>query len=111
MNNVAYGLALQELERGDSGLRSFASVQGSLCMYPIHTYGTEAQKQRWLPAMAAGREIGCFGLTEPVGAVESPPGDTLLHQQAVAVAEGDVVLGRHVAKSVIVDHVVALWSD
>jgi len=65
MNNVAYGLAMQELERGDSGLRSFASVQGSLCMYPIHTYGSEAQKQRWLPAMAEGREIGCFGLTEP----------------------------------------------
>ncbi len=65
MNNVAYGLALQELERGDSGLRSFASVQGSLCMYPIHSYGTEAQKERWLPAMAEGREIGCFGLTEP----------------------------------------------
>jgi glutaryl-CoA dehydrogenase len=65
MNNVAYGLAMQELERGDSGLRSFASVQGSLCMYPIHTYGTEAQKERWLPAMAEGREIGCFGLTEP----------------------------------------------
>ncbi len=65
MNNVAYGLAMQELERGDSGLRSFASVQGSLCMYPIHSYGTEAQKQRWLPAMAEGREIGCFGLTEP----------------------------------------------
>jgi glutaryl-CoA dehydrogenase len=65
MNNVAYGLAMQELERGDSGLRSFASVQGSLCMYPIYTYGTEAQKERWLPAMAAGRDIGCFGLTEP----------------------------------------------
>jgi glutaryl-CoA dehydrogenase len=65
MNNVAYGLAMQELERGDSGLRSFASVQGSLCMYPIHTYGTEAQKERWLPAMADGRDIGCFGLTEP----------------------------------------------
>jgi glutaryl-CoA dehydrogenase len=65
MNNVAYGLAMQELERGDSGLRSFASVQGSLCMYPIHTYGSEAQKERWLPAMAEGREIGCFGLTEP----------------------------------------------
>jgi glutaryl-CoA dehydrogenase len=65
MNNVAYGLAMQELERGDSGLRSFASVQGSLCMYPIYTYGTEAQKKRWLPAMAEGRDIGCFGLTEP----------------------------------------------
>ncbi len=65
MNNVAYGLVLQELERGDSGLRSFASVQGSLCMYPIHAYGTEAQKERWLPAMAQGELIGCFGLTEP----------------------------------------------
>jgi glutaryl-CoA dehydrogenase len=65
MNNVAYGLVMQELERGDSGLRSFASVQGSLCMYPIHTYGSDAQKDRWLPAMAAGEAIGCFGLTEP----------------------------------------------
>jgi glutaryl-CoA dehydrogenase len=65
MNNVAYGLLMQELERGDSGLRSFASVQGSLCMYPIYTYGTEAQKEKWLPAMASGEAIGCFGLTEP----------------------------------------------
>ena len=65
MNNVAYGLLMQELERGDSGLRSFASVQGSLCMYPIHAYGSEEQKQRWLPGMAAGELIGCFGLTEP----------------------------------------------
>jgi glutaryl-CoA dehydrogenase len=65
MNNVAYGLVMQELERGDSGLRSFASVQGSLVMYPIHGYGSDAQKERWLPALAAGRAIGCFGLTEP----------------------------------------------
>jgi glutaryl-CoA dehydrogenase len=65
LSNTAYGLVMQELERGDSGLRSFASVQGSLCMYPIHAYGSEAQKQRWLPGMAEGREIGCFGLTEP----------------------------------------------
>ena len=65
MNNVAYGLVMQELERGDSGLRSCASVQGSLCMYPIHAYGTESQKQRWLPPMARGEAIGCFGLTEP----------------------------------------------
>ncbi len=65
MNNVAYGLLMQELERGDSGLRSFASVQGSLCMYPIYTYGSDEQKERWLPEMAAGRVIGCFGLTEP----------------------------------------------
>jgi glutaryl-CoA dehydrogenase len=65
MTNVAYGLLMQELERGDSGLRSFASVQGALCMYPIHAYGSEAQRRRWLPEMAAGRTIGCFGLTEP----------------------------------------------
>ncbi len=65
MNNVAYGLVMQELERGDSGLRSFASVQGSLCMYPIYAFGSDAQKERWLPPMAAGRAIGCFGLTEP----------------------------------------------
>jgi glutaryl-CoA dehydrogenase len=65
MSNVAYGLVMQELERGDSGLRSFASVQGSLVMYPIHTFGSDAQKERWLPELAAGRAIGCFGLTEP----------------------------------------------
>ncbi|MFV0820664.1 acyl-CoA dehydrogenase family protein [Legionella micdadei] len=62
---VAYGLVCQELERGDSGLRSFVSVQSSLCMYPIFRYGTEEQKMRFLPAMAAGEIIGCFGLTEP----------------------------------------------
>ncbi len=65
LNNVAYGLIMQELERGDSGLRSFVSVQGALCMYPIHTFGSDAQKERWLPAMARGEAIGCFGLTEP----------------------------------------------
>ena len=65
MNNVSYGLVMQELERGDSGLRSFASVQGALCMYPIDTYGSDAQKERWLPLMARGEAIGCFGLTEP----------------------------------------------
>jgi glutaryl-CoA dehydrogenase len=65
MSNVAYGLVMQELERGDSGLRSFASVQGALVMYPIHSYGSDAQKDRWLPELAAGRAIGCFGLTEP----------------------------------------------
>lgn len=63
-NHVEYGLACQELERGDSGLRSFMSVQGSLCMYPIFAFGSEEQKNRWLPEMAAGRVIGCFGLTE-----------------------------------------------
>jgi glutaryl-CoA dehydrogenase len=65
MSNVMYGLACQELERGDSGLRSVVSVQGSLCMFPIHRYGSEEQKQRWLPFMARGEVIGCFGLTEP----------------------------------------------
>jgi glutaryl-CoA dehydrogenase len=65
MNNVEYGLLMQELERGDSGLRSFASVQGALVMYPILTFGTEEQKQRWLPRLAAGEAVGCFGLTEP----------------------------------------------
>lgn len=62
---VAYGLIMQELERGDSGVRSFASVQGALVMYPIHSYGSDEQKDRWLPAMARGEAIGCFGLTEP----------------------------------------------
>ena len=62
---LAYGVASEELEAGDSGLRSFVSVQGSLVMFPIHAYGSEDQKQRWLPEMAAGRAIGCFGLTEP----------------------------------------------
>ncbi len=65
INHVAYGLIMQELERGDSGVRSFASVQGSLVMYPIHAFGSEAQKQRWLPKLAAGEAVGCFGLTEP----------------------------------------------
>ena len=65
MSNVAYGLTCQELERGDSGIRSFASVQGSLSMFPIWKHGTEEQKQKYLPKMAAGEFIGCFGLTEP----------------------------------------------
>jgi glutaryl-CoA dehydrogenase len=67
MNAVSYGLICQELERGDSGIRSFASVQSSLCMYPIYAYGSEEQRRRWLPDMAAGKVIGCFGLTEPHG--------------------------------------------
>ncbi len=65
LSNVSYGIAMQELERGDSGFRSAASVQGSLCMWPIWKYGSEAQKDRYLPKMAAGELIGCFGLTEP----------------------------------------------
>jgi glutaryl-CoA dehydrogenase len=65
MNNVEYGLIMQEMERGDSGVRSFVSVQSALCMYPIHAFGSEEQKEQWLPAMAAGTKLGCFGLTEP----------------------------------------------
>ncbi len=65
LNNVAYGLIMQELERGDSGVRSFASVQGALAMYPIYAFGSEEQRKRYLPKMAAGEIIGCFGLTEP----------------------------------------------
>src|SRR3989441_11443235 len=72
LSNVAYGLIMQELERGDSGLRSAASVQSGLVMHPIYTYGSEAQKERWLPAMARGEKVGCFGLTEP--AYGSDPG-------------------------------------
>ena len=72
LNNVCYGLVCQELERGDAGIRSFVSVQGSLCMYPIHAFGSEEQKQRWLPAMTRGEAIGCFGLTEAGGG--SDPG-------------------------------------
>jgi glutaryl-CoA dehydrogenase len=77
LNNVCYGLICQELERGDSGLRSFVSVQGSLCMYPIHAFGSNEQKERWLPQMAAGKAIGCFGLTEPDGG--SDPGQMNTH--------------------------------
>jgi glutaryl-CoA dehydrogenase len=65
LNNVAYGLIMQELERGDSGVRSFASVQGALVMYPIYAFGSEEQKRHWLPRLASGQDIGCFGLTEP----------------------------------------------
>src|ERR1017187_9567153 len=65
MNSIEYGLMMQELERGDSGLRSFVSVQGSLVMYPILTFGSEEQKQKWLPRMQSGQTVGCFGLTEP----------------------------------------------
>ena len=65
MSNVAYGLVTQELERGDSGLRSFVSVQSALVMYPIHSYGSPAQKDKWLPRLQSGEAVGCFGLTEP----------------------------------------------
>ncbi len=83
LNSVTYGLIMQELERGDSGIRSFASVQSSLCMYPILTYGTDEQKERWLPKMARGEVIGCFGLTEPDGG--SDPGQ----MKTTAVRDGN----------------------
>jgi glutaryl-CoA dehydrogenase len=75
MSNVEYGLVMQELERGDSGLRSFVSVQSALVMYPIYTFGTEEQKNTWLPGLATGEKIGCFGLTEP-GFGSNPGGMT-----------------------------------
>jgi glutaryl-CoA dehydrogenase len=77
LNSISYGLICQELERADSGLRSFVSVQSSLVMYPIYSYGSEEQKQRWLPAMARGEAIGCFGLTESHGG--SDPGNMKTH--------------------------------
>jgi glutaryl-CoA dehydrogenase len=83
MSNVAYGLVTQELERGDSGLRSFVSVQSALVMYPIFTFGSDAQKEKWLPALQQGKAIGCFGLTEPQ--FGSNPGGML----ARAVCKGD----------------------
>jgi glutaryl-CoA dehydrogenase len=75
MSNVEYGLVMQELERGDSGLRSFVSVQSALVMYPIHTFGSTEQKNTWLPALAGGKKLGCFGLTEP-GFGSNPGGMT-----------------------------------
>lgn len=87
LNGVSYGLICQELERGDSGLRSFVSVQSSLCMYPIHAFGSEEQKERWLPPMAAGDVIGCFGLTEAHGG--SDPGNMKTRAKRVG---GDWVL-------------------
>jgi len=75
MSNVEYGLVTQELERGDSGLRSFVSVQSALVMYPIYTFGSEEQKNTWLPALASGQKLGCFGLTEP-GFGSNPGGMT-----------------------------------
>ena len=77
INNICYGLTCQELERGDSGIRSFVSVQSSLVMWPIYTYGSEEQKERWLPALAKAEAIGCFGLTESHGG--SDPGAMHTH--------------------------------
>jgi len=83
MNNVEYGLVMQELERIDSGVRSFVSVQGALVMYPIHSMGSDEQKQKWLPSLQRGKAIGCFGLTEP-GFGSNPAG-----MRTTAVRDGD----------------------
>ena len=104
---TAYGLAMQELERGDSGLRSFASVQGSLVMYPIYAYGSEEQRMRWLPKLAKGELIGCFGLTEPD--FGSDPGGMITRAKKV---DGGYVLNG--AKMWItngtVAHVAIVWA-
>ncbi len=81
MNYTSYGLAMQELERGDSAIRSFASVQNSLVMYPVNAYGTEKQKKKWLPKLASGEAVGCFGLTEPD--YGSNPGGMITHAEKI----------------------------
>jgi glutaryl-CoA dehydrogenase len=107
MNNVAYGLVMQELERGDSGIRSFASVQSALVMYPIHTYGSEEQKNRWLPRLARGEAIGCFGLTEPD--FGSNPGGMIT--RAEETADGYVLNGAKmwITNGTIAD-VAVVWA-
>jgi len=107
LNNVAYGLIMQELERGDSGLRSFASVQGSLCMYPIYAFGSEEQKRKFLPGMAAGEIIGCFGLSEPDHG--SDPGG--METKAVRDGDGWVLNGtkRWITNGSIA-HLAIVWA-
>ncbi len=108
LNNVCYGLICQELERADAGVRSFVSVQGSLVMFPIHTYGTEEQKEYWLPRLASGEAIGCFGLTEPDGG--SDPGT----MRTKAVKDGDdwILNGAKmwITNGTIAD-VAVVWAD
>ena len=108
LNNVCYGLICQELERADAGVRSFVSVQGSLVMFPIHAYGSEEQKEYWLPKLAAGEAIGCFGLTEPDGG--SDPGT----MRTKAVKDGDdwVINGSKmwITNGTIAD-VAVVWAD
>ncbi|HXI01690.1 MAG TPA: acyl-CoA dehydrogenase family protein [Candidatus Saccharimonadales bacterium] len=107
LGSVAYGLIMQELERGDSGLRSFASVQGGLVMYPIAAYGSEEQKEKWLPALHSGKAIGCFGLTEPDHG--SDPGG--MKTRAVKTAGGWVLNGSKawITNGTIAD-VAVVWA-
>jgi glutaryl-CoA dehydrogenase len=107
LSSVAYGLIMQELERGDSGIRSFASVQSSLVMYPIDRYGSDEQKQRWLPSLARGESIGCYGLTEPHGG--SDPGAMKTH----ARRDGDywVINGtKRWATSATIADIAVIWA-
>ena len=90
MSNVEYGLVMQELERGDSGLRSFVSVQSALVMYPIYAFGSDEQKNQWLPALATGEKLGCFGLTEP-GFGSNPGGMTTVARKS---GDGYVISGE-----------------
>lgn len=107
LSPVAYGLILQELERGDSGLRSFVSVQGSLCMWPIWAYGSEAQKERYLPAMARGEIIGCFGLTE--ADYGSNPGGMVT--RAVEDGDGYVLNGsKYWITNGNIAHLAVIWA-
>ena len=108
LNNVQYGLIMQELERGDSGVRSFASVQGALAMYPIYAFGSEEQKQKYLPKMATGEIIGCFGLTEPdygsnpsgmiTMAKEQPDGSWILNGAKMWITNGSTA------------HIAVVWA-
>ncbi len=107
VSSVAYGLMMQELERGDSGLRSFVSVQGALCMYPIHRFGSDEQKERWLPAMAKGKAIGCFGLTE--ADFGSNPGGLIT--RAEKTADGYVLNGsKYWITSGTIADVAVVWA-
>jgi len=107
MNNVAYGLVMQELERGDSGIRSFVSVQGALVMYPIHAFGSDAQKKKWLPPLARGEKIGCFGLTEPDHGSDPGAMETRAHRKG----SGFVLNGtkRWITNGTIAD-VAIVWA-
>ncbi|MGZ4825102.1 MAG: acyl-CoA dehydrogenase family protein, partial [Terriglobales bacterium] len=107
MSNVEYGLVMQEMERGDSGVRSFASVQSALVMYPIHTFGSDEQKNKWLPALQKGEAIGCFGLTEP-DAGSNPAG---MRTRARRDGEGYILNGEKMwITSGSIAQVAVIWA-